>query len=162
MPSVSLLPLGFPLVDWRQYANFWTTHRPIHTIVHLSDPHFLAGAAALYGSVDTDQALLAAVNRIAAEIESADAIVVTGDLADRGESDAYDRVAATLEPLAKRLGAQLVWVMGNHDERLTFARRLYGEDVDRPQDRVVDLDRLRLIALDSTVPGYNHGVIDSG
>jgi len=51
--------------------------------------------------------------------------------------------------------------MGNHDEREPFARELFGEESDgSPRDRVYDTNGLRIIALDSTVPGYHHGELE--
>ena len=49
--------------------------------------------------------------------------------------------------------------MGNHDERAPYAAELFGEesDDDGPQDRVHDVDGLRIVALDTSVPGYHHG-----
>ena len=38
---------------------------PRHTLVHVSDTHFLAGHAPLYGAVDTDLALDAARHELA-------------------------------------------------------------------------------------------------
>jgi 3',5'-cyclic AMP phosphodiesterase CpdA len=87
-----------------------------------------------------------------------DALVFTGDLADRGERGAYRRLRDLVEPFAERLGATVVWVMGNHDEREPFSEVLFdGPGTAEPQDRVFDLDGLRLIALDTSVPGYHHG-----
>ena len=79
----------------------------------------------------------------------------TGDLADRGEPDAYDRIRRIVDPVAGRLGAQVIWVMGNHDDRSAFRRGLLGEasGSTRPVDRVDDVNGLRVITLDSTVPG---------
>lgn len=49
--------------------------------------------------------------------------------------------------------------MGNHDERGAFRRVLLDQDPAGagPVDQVVDLGGLRLIALDSAVPGFHHG-----
>ncbi|MFP3822267.1 metallophosphoesterase, partial [Bacillus sp. SIMBA_008] len=52
------------------------------------------------------------------------AIVVTGDLADLGEPDAYRRLRAAVEPVAAELGAPVIWVAGNHDERPALRRDL--------------------------------------
>jgi len=49
--------------------------------------------------------------------------------------------------------------MGNHDERAAYAHGLFGEaasDHDT-QDRVHEVDGLRIVALDTSVPGYHHG-----
>ena len=62
-----------------------------------------------------------------------------------------------VEPVAAGIGAQVVWTMGNHDERAPYARSLFGSDDDGPQDRAHDVGGLRVLALDTSVPGYHHG-----
>lgn len=130
---------------------------PRHVIAHLSDPHFLADRRALYGAVDTDSTLVRALGRLERSGHRPEALVITGDLADLAEADAYARLRAIVEPAAERMGATVVWVMGNHDERPAFSAGLYGAESDAPQDRVEMLGGLRVVALDTTVPGYHHG-----
>ena len=134
--------------------------RPNHFLLHISDTHLLAGGGSLYDRVPSEVHL----RRLFAEFEASgarpDAIVFTGDLADRGEPDAYRRLRAIVEPVADDLGARVVWVMGNHDERGAFRRELLDEPAsDAPVDAVVDLDGLRVVTLDSTVPGRHHGEV---
>ncbi|MEY2849871.1 MAG: hypothetical protein RI885_2538 [Actinomycetota bacterium] len=142
---------------------------PVRTIAHFSDPHFLAGGRQLYGVVDTTANLVAALAQLERSGVAPNAIVFTGDLADLAEPDAYRRLRDVVEPVAERLGSQLVWVMGNHDERRPFGSGLFDEpglsggrpdSAMPPRDRVYDLDGLRLIALDTSVPGYHHGELD--
>lgn len=131
---------------------------PTHTIAHISDTHYLGGRRPLYGAVDTDRTLAMALEQLERSGTNPSAIVITGDLADLGEPDAYHRLKAEIEPVAARMGSTIIWVMGNHDERAPFAAILLEEEeTDSPQDRVYDIDGLRIIALDSTVPGYHHG-----
>lgn len=131
---------------------------PTRTIVHLSDTHFLAGRRPLYGTVDTDGGLGKALDAIAGSGRDIGAIVITGDLTDLGEPDAYHRLRDTVEPVARRIGADVIWVMGNHDEREPFSEILLGTmRSPSPQDRVYWVGGLRIIALDSSVPGYHHG-----
>jgi 3',5'-cyclic AMP phosphodiesterase CpdA len=131
---------------------------PIHTIVHISDTHYLGGGRALYGAVDTDAHLARALEQLERSGRRPEAIVVTGDLADLGEPDAYRRLKGQLDPVARRTGSEIVWVMGNHDEREPYSSILYGEEPStRPQDRVHDVNGLRIVALDTSVPGYHHG-----
>lgn len=139
------------MVQLGQYAP------PTHVIAHLSDTHFLADRRALYGAVDTDSKLVRALEQLERSGHRPEALVITGDLADLAEADAYARLRAIVEPAAERLGARVVWVMGNHDERRPFSLGLYGEDSDATQDRVEMLGGLRIVALDTTVPGYHHG-----
>lgn len=131
-------------------------------IVHLSDTHLLAGDRALGDRYDTASNLamtLAAVERSGVR---PDAIVFTGDLTDRGEPEAYAALRAQVEPFAARLGAPIVWVAGNHDERPALrAALLDGAPTHEPVTGVWDLGGLRLIALDSTVAGWHHGDLDA-
>lgn len=134
--------------------------RPDHFLLHVSDTHLLAGGGSLYDSVDSETHL----RRLFAEFEASggrpEAIVFTGDLADKGEPDAYDRIRSIVEPVAERLGSQIIWVMGNHDDRQAFRAGLFGEvPTTRPVDRVYDVNGLRVITLDSSVPGHHHGEV---
>ncbi|MDM4762895.1 metallophosphoesterase [Galbitalea sp. SE-J8] len=135
---------------------------PTHTIAHLSDPHLLAGGAPLHGAVDTVAHLERAVTMLRHLDPLPQALVFTGDLADLGEPDAYRRLRSIVEPAAAAIGAEVIWVMGNHDEREPYAAELFGEQpTSAPQDRVHDLDGLRIVSLDTTVRGYHHGALDS-
>jgi Icc protein len=134
--------------------------RPNHFLLHISDTHLLAGGGRLYGRVPSEQHLHRLFDEFEASGARPDAIVFTGDLADRGEPDAYRRLRAIVEPVADDLGAKLVWVMGNHDERRAFRAGLLDEPAsDDPVDAVVDLDGLRIVTLDTTVPGHHHGAV---
>lgn len=134
-----------------------------HVIAHISDTHFLGGGRPLYGSVPTDAHLLQALTQIENSGLRPEAIVFTGDLADLGEPDAYARLRGLVEPVAARLGSTVIWVMGNHDERLQYSNQLFdvagSED---PQDRVYDVNGLRIVSFDTTVPGYHHGEVTDG
>ncbi|HEX4057739.1 MAG TPA: metallophosphoesterase [Galbitalea sp.] len=135
---------------------------PRHTIAHISDTHFLAEGAPLYGSVATEANLRRALEQLQKSGVNPEALVFTGDLADLGEPDAYRRLRAMVEPVAKDLGAEVIWVMGNHDERLQYSHELFDvEGSEAPQDRVYDIGGLRIISLDTTVPGYHHGELES-
>ncbi|MGA9872461.1 MAG: phosphodiesterase [Rhodococcus sp. (in: high G+C Gram-positive bacteria)] len=135
--------------------------RPNHCLLHLSDTHLVEGGN-LYGGVDST----ARLQRILGDVRSSgvrpDALVFTGDLTDRGEAGAYDRLRAIVEPLAEELDARIVWAMGNHDDRANFrARLLDQEPTTGSVDRVHDIDGLRVITLDSTVPGAHHGEVSA-
>jgi Icc protein len=136
-----------------------------HLIAHLSDTHFLGAAddgsgRLLYDVVDTDSTVHRAMAQLEASGLDIDALVLTGDIADRGEPDAYRRVRDIVEASAERMGAALVWVMGNHDERRAFRTELLRvAETDAPVDGVVDVNGLRVISLDTSVPGYHHGEV---
>ncbi|MEV0299321.1 phosphodiesterase [Nocardia sp. NPDC050710] len=132
--------------------------RPNHVLFHFSDTHLIAGDGALYGAVDADERLRQLLDQAAAARIRPTAIVFTGDLTDRGEPEAYDKLRAIVEPFARHVGAPIVWVTGNHDDRAALRRGLLDERASTaPLDRVHMIDGLRIIALDTSVPGYHHG-----
>ncbi|MCU1596804.1 MAG: 3,5-cyclic-AMP phosphodiesterase [Actinomycetota bacterium] len=139
--------------------------RPDHFLLHLSDTHLLGADShlpdgQLYGRVDSETHLRELFDELEASAGRPEAIIFTGDLADKGEPDAYEKLRSIVEPAAARLGAEVIWVMGNHDERASFRRHLFGEvPTTNPIDRVYDVGGLRIITLDSTVPGSHWGVV---
>jgi len=136
--------------------------KPNRFLLHLSDTHFVGGKYPLHGVVDSEAHLRRLFEEFAKSHSSPDAIVVTGDLADRGEPHAYTRLRALINPVAEEYGALVVWVMGNHDNRASFRVGLLDDAPSmKPVDTVYDLDGLRIIALDTTVPGSHHGEISS-
>jgi len=138
---------------------------PTHVLAHLSDTHLLGGGRQLYGTVDSWAHLDRSLDRLVASGSRPDALVFTGDLADVGEIDAYEGLRDRVERAAAAMGSQVIWVIGNHDDPAGFAKALYDEDAidqprtgsPRPQDRAFDVGGLRIVALDTTVPGYHHG-----
>jgi 3',5'-cyclic AMP phosphodiesterase CpdA len=130
-----------------------------HVIAHISDTHLLGGKRKLFSAIDVEQNLERILERLRSGDQTIDAMVFTGDIADIAEPEAYRWIRRRVEPVAEELGAELVWVMGNHDERPSFARELFDVESDDPQDRVYNVNGLRIIALDTTVPGYHHGAI---
>ena len=134
---------------------------PGHVVAHFSDPHLLADGGLQYGSVDPEPYLRLALARLERLEIPPQALVFTGDLADRAEPAAYARLRELVEPAAAAMGAEVVWVMGNHDERAAYASGLFDSDDAGPQDRVHDVDGLRIVALDTSVPGYHHGEVDA-
>ncbi len=137
--------------------------RPDHVLLHLSDTHLVAGDDPLYGAVDADARLQRLLGRIDAAGIIPSALVFTGDLADVGEPGAYRKLRAVVEPFAARLGCAVVWVMGNHDDRAAMRQHLLGgPPTGEPLDRVFLVDGLRIVALDTSVPGQHYGEVTEG
>jgi 3',5'-cyclic-AMP phosphodiesterase len=131
---------------------------PALSLLHLSDTHLLAGDRSLFGVLETEKKLDELFQRVSNSGLDITAIVITGDLVDLGEPQAYQKLAGIVTPWAESLGAEVVWVMGNHDERPAFSEVLMGQAASmEPQDRVYEWQGLRLIALDTSVPGFHHG-----
>ncbi|MBW3566516.1 MAG: metallophosphoesterase, partial [Proteobacteria bacterium] len=83
----------------------------------------------------------------------ADAILLTGDLAN----DEFDNSYARLAAMAVRWETPLLAIPGNHDDKQ--ALRAAFNSVPLAADNILDLENWRIVALDSQVPGAVHGVI---
>src|SRR3954451_11810052 len=122
-------------------------------LVQLSDPHIGAEGA------DRDPAagLAAAVEAVRAMRPQPDAVLVSGDLADHAADAEYERVGELLAPLR----APGYVLPGNHDGRGALRRHfaLPGADAE-PVCYSVDLGPLRLVVVDSTLPGEDAGALD--
>jgi len=129
---------------------------PDFSILHVSDTHLLGGRKPLHGTIDTSRRIDEMFQRIRSSTLDIRALVFTGDLADRAEVDAYQELKSLVEPHAQALSAEVIWVMGNHDEREPFSTVMWGEEATSdPRDRSYDIDGLRIIALDTSVPQYH-------
>lgn len=134
--------------------------RPQHFILHMSDTHLVGGSNPLYGDVDSEARLKQIFHDIEVSGARPEAIVFTGDLADKGEPGAYAKLRNIVEPAATRLGAQVIWAMGNHDDRAAFRAGLLNQSAETtPVDQTYWVGGLRIITLDSTVPGHHHGYL---
>jgi 3',5'-cyclic-AMP phosphodiesterase len=104
------------------------------------------------------------VPRLEAVIESIrslpnapDAVLVSGDLTDHGTAEEY----AIIAELLARFDLPLYVLPGNHDDRgrIRTAFDLPGEG-DEPIRYSVEVGDLRLVLLDSNVPGRDPGAFD--
>ena len=111
--------------------------------------------------VDADPAarVTAAVETIRALPFSPGALLVSGDLAEHGADAEYELVQELLAPL----GMPLHVMPGNHDDRATLRRHfgLPGAGAE-PIHYAAGLGPLRLVVLDTTVPGEDPGALDAG
>jgi 3',5'-cyclic AMP phosphodiesterase CpdA len=123
--------------------------------IHLTDPHLLAAGRALHGT-DPTWRLCRAVASINAEHGDAAFVVITGDLADRGEPAAYAALAECLAPL--RMPVHLA--VGNHDDRAALCTALAGTPMTTEGfvQHAFDAGGMRHIVLDSLEPGVGWGV----
>ncbi|MFE3223569.1 phosphodiesterase [Nocardia sp. NPDC059228] len=139
--------------------------RADHVLFHFSDTHLIAADTELYGAVDAEARLTTLLGQAEASRIAPTAIVFTGDLADQGEPGAYRKLRDLVEPWAERIGAPVVWVAGNHDDRAALREELLDAVPSNdaasgaPFDAVHMFDGLRVIALDTTVPGHHWGEI---
>lgn len=134
--------------------------KPLHTVIQFSDVHVVPEGQLLHGSVDTLGNLAAALAEVEAAAISPAALLFTGDLADAGDAASYRRLRETAEKAAARIGAPVLFGMGNHDTREAFHADLLGDEPsDRERDFVYEAGGLRIIVLDTTEPGHHHGLL---
>ncbi|MFI5061487.1 MAG: metallophosphoesterase family protein [Actinomycetales bacterium] len=122
-------------------------------ILHLSDTHLFGHGRLHYGIVDT----LAALDRVlewAAELDSVDVVVASGDLSDDGSPESYRLLDDRLQAWAGSRGAQIAYAMGNHDLSEGF------EAILGSRERVLWVGGFRIVTVDSTVPGAGYGLVD--
>lgn len=132
--------------------------RPRHFLLHLSDPHLLGGPDPLYGAVDSEARLIQLFDEVQASGARPEAVIFTGDLADKGDPEAYAKLRAIVEPACSDLGAMVIWAMGNHDNRANFRAGLLDQPGnDDPVDHSYYVNGLRVITMDTSVPGFHHG-----
>ena len=129
-------------------------------IAQITDMHIRPSGKKAYGVVDTEAMLRAAVASIAAQPRQPDAVIASGDLTDCGLVEEYELLADCLKPLSM----PVYLIPGNHDRRDNL-RKVFGGKGYLPTNgdylhyTVEDLP-LRLIGLDSIVPGKGNGEMD--
>ena len=123
-----------------------------YVLLQLSDPHLGAD----WEGADPDAALGAAVE-LARELRPAPgAVLISGDLTEHGDPAEYARVAE----LVGALGVPVIALPGNHDDRaaLREAFGLPGAGAE-PVNHTATAGPLRVIALDTTIPGEEAGAL---
>jgi len=129
-----------------------------YLLVQITDVH-LTPSGLLRPGVRPRDNLISGLQLLEASGIRPDVFLLTGDLADAGDGASYDDLAGLLAEAARPIGASVVYLPGNHDDRATFRRHLGGDAGDGPVNQTHWRDGLRIIALDSTVPGEPHGVL---
>ena len=128
--------------------------------LQLSDLH-LAPPGTLVVGIDPVRQMRSVLARIERLDVAPAFIVISGDLSESGTAESYEVVNAVLAELGGQDKAPPVLLaLGNHDDRATFRRVVLGEE------RADDLgpyfyswliDGLRVIVLDSLIPGQPSG-----
>lgn len=131
---------------------------PVHTLIQITDLHIGPAEGADRLPVDTHAVLGRALRAVAAAETRPSAVLFTGDLTERGAPEEYRRLRALVEPAMARIGTRAVYLAGNHDDRAALRAHLLGRPPGtEPLDAVTWLGDLRVITLDSTVPGLAYG-----
>jgi len=89
-----------------------------------------------------------------------DAVIASGDLTDHGRPEEYDLLREILSDLIPPVFV----VPGNHDRRDVLLKAFASEEYMPPPEApfvnyAIDRFPVRLVGLDTSVPGYHHGMI---
>lgn len=127
-------------------------------ILQLSDSHLRGDGSLSFRRVDTRRCLDEAAKHLEGLAQKPDAMVITGDLADQGNQEAYHILYETLS----RLHLPVYAVPGNHDRR-DYMRRIMPRWCPAQDDiapflcYTVEEDASRMVMLDSMSPGSHSG-----
>lgn len=124
-------------------------------IVQITDLHCRPRGLSANRVVESNMLAERALRAVARLDPAADLVLITGDLADQGEPDAYVLLG---DMIARRLPMPVFAIPGNHDDREAMIAHLPGT---RHEDGFVqyaieDLP-VRVVMLDTLVPGAAHG-----
>jgi 3',5'-cyclic AMP phosphodiesterase CpdA len=139
-------------------------------VAQITDPHILArgklfqsphraippDAAPTYSRIDTGAFLRRALATLHTLDPRPDLIVVTGDLCDHGGAAEYDH----LREILGAVEMPVYVIAGNHDSREELRAAFLGDGY-LPRDGflqyTVEGGAMRIVALDTNVPGHHHG-----
>ena len=138
---------------------------PAFTIVQFSDIHSTRVVGELINGFNG----FANFERLLTHVETwavqPDAVIVSGDLSNDGTLESYQRLRATIE--SSTLANRPWYVgLGNHDDRTRFRAGYLRLPTDastgQPYDHIADVNGLRIVTLDSTIPGEVGGALRDG
>jgi Icc protein len=143
-----------------------------YRLLHLSDTHLTASGFDEDG-IDASGSLRRMMTDVQS-VESLDAVIVSGDVADDGSQAGCSAVLSEIGAVARARRVPHIYSIGNHDDRDNFAavfgsghRSADGEDIGTPMSGSGEraaysfVDGLRIITLDSLVPGAIHGALSA-
>jgi 3',5'-cyclic AMP phosphodiesterase CpdA len=126
----------------------------------LSDLHVRAKGVLYQGVADSNASLADAIDHVLALDRRPDLVLLTGDLVDTGQPEEYH----ALRDLLAALPIPFLVIPGNHDHRENL-RNAFSDHTylpgQGPLHYCVDDYPVRVIGLDSTVPGLHHGHLDT-
>jgi 3',5'-cyclic AMP phosphodiesterase CpdA len=130
-------------------------------IAQISDLHVTVAGGLVYDRIDTGDGLARCVGHLLRLKPRPELVLATGDLVNDGTAAEYRRVRELLAPLTM----PVFLIPGNHDDRgalrAEFRDHGYLPADGRPLYYAVEGHPVRLLALDTTVPGAVGGALDS-
>jgi Icc protein len=115
-------------------------------VVQLTDTHLCRSHGGKLLGMDTDHSLQAVIDQVLRERPVIDLVLGTGDLADGGAREAYQR----LHNYFAQISGDHFWLPGNHDDHHAMESEADSPLRVRPE---LQIGRWQILMLDSQVPG---------
>lgn len=119
-------------------------------LVQITDTHLLADPTDVLRGDSPWASLQAVLTAITGT--HPDVLLITGDIAEAGHSQAYEQLLQLVEPL----GIPVYWVPGNHDNCLVMGN-MFFHDQKATFPQLINLGVWQLILLDSVLPTAEFG-----
>jgi Icc protein len=130
--------------------------------IHITDTHMNApGKAPTFFTVNMADKLMDVFKHVHKSNIHPDFIVITGDLSHEGDKEDYSYIKTVVDEGSQIVGAPVYVTLGNHDHRAPFYEGYLGEQQsEKPYYYSTMIGGLRLIGLNSQVPGKHSGAVD--
>jgi len=128
----------------------------VTVIAQVSDIHVRPRGLLYQNLVDSNAMFARAVEALNRLDPAPQLVLITGDLTDEGLPEEYEMLRELLAPLRHTYAV----MPGNHDDRGRL-REAFGDQPWLPREGElhfgIDVGAVRVLALDTTVPGLHHG-----
>lgn len=127
-------------------------------IAHLTDLHIVEKGKLANGISETNLEAEHAINALMRLDPQPNCLIISGDITETGTEAEYAMVADLLAPLP----FPVYCIPGNHDGREQFRKAFSGAayvPMSGAINFTIDLDGVRIIALDSTIEGQSYGAL---
>ena len=127
-------------------------------IAHLTDLHARPHGQSVNRIVESNKMIARAIDAVRALEPKPDCLLISGDMTECGHPEEY----GVLRKLLKPLDMPVYMVPGNHDRRENFQSAFHdypGIPASGHVNYVIEDFPVRIIALDTVVPGYGHGAL---
>jgi 3',5'-cyclic-AMP phosphodiesterase len=130
-------------------------------IAQISDPHLRPRGVLYQGLVDSNAMFELAIRHLNSLTPQPDLVILTGDVVDEGTPTEY----TVAREILSHLRTPFLVIPGNHDEREAFRESFSDHDY-LPKAGPLHFvsggyGPVRIIALDVTLPGLHHGIVDN-
>lgn len=138
------------------------------SFVHFSEPHIQAEAdeAVNNWGIRSYSLMERAIQHVIESGLLPDFFIITGDLADRHRDArrAYQRYMTLADEIHQHFQVPVLHTLGNHDHRAVFRQVMLGDESAEGEDQPYYYSQLigdlRVVGLDTLIPGLHHGELD--